>query len=330
MGIMKKMCLWLLCLLIGLLSGCLLENPYKPQQKGGDDEIELVAPSFPGGGWDLTARSMQAILSERNIVKNPIVVTNKAGGGGEAGWKYIKQQGENMLAMNSSLIITSHLLGRSQLTYREFTPIATLAAEWEVVVVSKDSQIRNAKELMNRMRENPKMIKIGISPWLGNDDHLSFVQASKAFGINPAELEFFVYENSDDVVKALINQQIEAAPMSLSEAEKHYNEGKVNILVISSDKRLERMPEIPTWKEQGIDLVFQHWRGVMGPASMTEKEVAFWDEAIRKMVATDEWQEVLKKYNWSSFYKNSRQTQLFLYQQTKMYEELMSDSGLMP
>ncbi|HWO96527.1 MAG TPA: tripartite tricarboxylate transporter substrate-binding protein [Bacillus sp. (in: firmicutes)] len=316
--------IWLLCSLAGIMAGCSQNKLQDDQLK----QIEIVAPNFPGGGWDLTARSMQSILNRENIVKGPITVTNKAGGGGEAGWKYVKQQSGNVLAMNSSLIITNHLLGRSQLTYEEFTPIATLATEWEVVVVPKNSHIRSAKELMKNLKEDAKRIKMGVSVRLGNDDHLSFVQASKAFGINPAELEFFVYKNSDDVVNALVNQQIDAAPMSLSEAEKYYKDGKVNILVISSDKRLEGLKEVPTWKEQGIDLVFQHWRGVMGPPSMTEEEVAYWDDVIYQMVVTDEWKEVLDTYSWSPFYKNSRQTELFLKQQSKMYEELMNDSGL--
>ncbi|MDQ0246030.1 tripartite-type tricarboxylate transporter receptor subunit TctC [Bacillus fengqiuensis] len=316
--------IWLICSLASIMIGCSQEKPQDDQLK----HIELVAPNFAGGGWDLTARSMQSILSRENIVKGPITVTNKTGGGGEAGWKYVKQQNGNVLAMNSSLIITNHLLGRSQLTYEEFTPIATLATEWEVVVVPQNSTIRSAEELMRRLKEDAKTVKMGVSVKLGNDDHLSFVQASKAFGINPAELEFFVYKNSDDLVDALVNQDIGAAPMSFSEAEKHYKDGRVNILVISSDKRLEGLKEVPTWKEQGIDLVFQHWRGVMGPPSMTEEEVAYWDDAIYQMVVTDEWKEVLDTYSWSPFYKNSQQTKLFLKQQSKMYEELMNDSGL--
>ncbi|WP_078410230.1 tripartite tricarboxylate transporter substrate binding protein [Priestia abyssalis] len=328
---MKKRTRWLwglICVLTGMTAGCSYDEPQENQLKSDSKQIEFVAPNFVGGGWDLTARSMQSILNEENIVENPIVVSNKIGGGGEVGWKYVKQQQGNVLAVNSSLLITNHLLGRSQLTYEEFTPIAILATEWEVVVVSKNSSIRSAEELMNRLKKDAKMVKMGVSVKLGNDDHLSFVQASKAFGINPAELEFFVYRNSEDLVNALVNEQIGAAPMSFSEAEKYYQEGKVNILVVSSEKRLEGLKEVPTWKEQGIDLVFQHWRGVMGPADMTKEEVAYWDEVIYKMVVTDEWKEVLNTYSWSPFYKNSRQTELFLKQQSKMYEELMNDSGL--
>lgn len=290
------------------------------------DQVELVAPNVVGAGWDLTARAMQRSLKEEKIFTKPIVVTNKIGGSGDVGWKYAKQQSGHVLAMNSSLLITNHLLGHSKLTYKDFTPIATLAAEWEVVVVSKDSSIGNAKELMEKLKKDKKVIKIGVAPGLGNDDHLAFVQISKAFGINPAELEFFVYENKEKVANALIDKQINVATLALSEAEKQYKTGKVNILAVSSPKRLKELPEVPTWKEQGIDLVFQHWRGVMGPPNMTEEEIAYWDEAINKMVKTDTWKTILKENDWNSFYKNSSETKLFLDQKSKMYEELMHDS----
>ena len=106
-------------------------------------------------------------------------------------------KGGHVLAINSSLLITNNLLGHSKLTYKDFTPLALLASDWEVVVVSKDSNIENANELMEQLKQNKKNFNIGVAPGLGNDDHLSFVQVSKAFGINPAELQFFVYENKE-------------------------------------------------------------------------------------------------------------------------------------
>lgn len=325
MEVMKKRLLPFIWLLVGTITGCSLEKS-PGTDKIDIDQVELVAPNVVGAGWDLTARAMQRTLKEEKIFTKPIVVTNKVGGSGDVGWKYTKQQSGHVLAMNSSLLITNHLLGHSKLTYKDFTPIATLAAEWEVVVVSKDSSIGNAKELMEKLKKDKKVIKIGVAPGLGNDDHLAFVQISKAFGINPVELEFFVYENKEKVVNALIDKQINVATLALSEAEKQYKAGKVNILAVSSPKRLKELPEVPTWKEQGIDLVFQHWRGVMGPPNMTEEEIAYWDEAINKMVKTDTWKTILEEKGWNSFYKNSRETKLFLDQKSKMYEELMHDS----
>ena len=92
--------------------------------------------------------------------------------------------------MNSSLLITNHLLGQSKLTYKDFTPIATLATEWDVVIVSKDSEIKSAKGLMEKLKETPQAYKIGVSPRLGNDDQISFVLASKQAGVRPEKLDF--------------------------------------------------------------------------------------------------------------------------------------------
>ncbi len=82
--------------------------------------------------------------------------------------------------------------------------------------------------------------------------------------------------------------------MTLSEAEKQYKAGKIKILAVSAPKRLDRLPEIPTWKEQGIDVIFQHWKGIMGPKDMTEGEVAYWDDVIKRMVESDSWKGILR------------------------------------
>ncbi|PGC52982.1 tripartite tricarboxylate transporter substrate binding protein [Bacillus pseudomycoides] len=324
---MRKRLLVFIWLLAGAVVVCLLEKP-QATNKIDIDQVEFVAPNVAGAGWDLTARAMQRTLQEEKIFTKPIVVTNKIGGSGDVGWKYTKKKGGHVLAINSSLLITNHLLGHSKLTYKDFTPLATLTAEWEVVVVSKDTNINNGKELMEKLKKDKEMIKIGVAPGLGNDDHLSFVQVSKAFGINPAELEFFVYENKENVINALIDKQIDVATLTLSEAEKQHKAGKVKILAVSSPERLKELPEVPTWKEQGIDVVFQHWKGVMGPPNMTEEEIAYWDEAIHKMVKTDTWKGILKEKGWGSFYKNSAETKLFLDEKSKVYEGLVYDSGV--
>ena len=111
--------------------------------------------------------------------------------------------------------------------------------------------------------------------------------------------------------------------MTVSEAKKYYDSNQVKLLVISSDERIKELPDTPTWTEEGIELVFEHWRGVMGPPNMTKDEIQFWDSTIEKMVRTEEWKQTLKKYMWKDFYKNSRETSTFLEEQEKMYKTLM-------
>ncbi|WKA59715.1 tripartite tricarboxylate transporter substrate-binding protein [Planococcus shenhongbingii] len=301
-----------------LLTGCTPEE----NQELATEEVTIVAGSI-GGGWDITARAMQDSLLSENLIDGEIHVLNKVGAGGELGWKYTQQQKDPVLAVNSSLLITNHLLGQSQLTYKDFTPLAILATEWEVVVVSKDSSIDSAKTMMGNLKDAPHDYKIGVSPRLGNDDQLSFVLASKRAGVQPEKLNFQIYENSANVVDALLKKQIDVATMTLAEAKKYYDLDQVKILVISSDDRLKELPEVPTWSEEGIEIVFEHWRGIMGPPDMTEDEIRFWDQTIEKMVQTEQWQQTLEKYMWKDFYMNSSETTQFLEQQSKMYEDLM-------
>lgn len=319
---MRKKIIVVVTFFVTLLTGCSPEE----NQELTTDEVTIVAGSI-GGGWDLTARAIQDVLMSEKLIDGDIRVLNKIGAGGELGWKYTKQQKDHVLAINSSLLITNHLLGQSKLTYQDFTPIAILATEWEVVIVSKDSSIISAKSLMENLKETPHDNKIGVSPRLGNDDQLSFVLASKQAGVQPEELDFFIYESSAQVVDALLNKQIDVATMTLAEAKKYYDLNQVKMLVISSDERLTELPEITTWSEEGFDLVFEHWRGIMGPPNMTKDEIHFWDMTIEKMVRTEEWQQTLQKYMWKDFYKNSSETSKFLEEQGKMYESLMKVNG---
>jgi len=288
-----------------------------------NEDISIIAPSSKGGGWDLTARAVQRTLLSEGIIEEDIQVVNKIGAGGELGWKFLSQQDGQVLAMNSSLLITNHLLGQSKLTFKDFTPIATLATEWEAVIVSKESEMNSAKMLMEKMKSAPESFKIGVSPRLGNDDQLSFVLASKQADIEPTKLNFRVYENSQQVVDALLAKQIDVATMTISEAIKYYELLQVKLLVVSADRRLRELPMIPTWKEEGIDVVFSHWRGIMGPPNMTKEEILFWDKTLSEMVKTKKWQGILDEYMWKSFYKDSKDTFNYLEQQSEMYERLM-------
>ena len=119
--------------------------------------IEIIAPAGPGGGWDLLARTVQKTLTEEKLVDQPVLVTNKPGGGGAAGWNYLKGksgQGE-FLAANSPLILQNNILGKSDLTFNNFYMLANLMAEWEVIAVKADAPWKDGKEFFEAMKKDP-------------------------------------------------------------------------------------------------------------------------------------------------------------------------------
>ncbi|WP_233505344.1 tripartite tricarboxylate transporter substrate binding protein [Sporosarcina sp. BI001-red] len=311
-----------------ILGACSSDNADGKDADFPKKNIEFVAPATPGGGWDATARAIQKIMKEEKIVDQSMTVVNKPGGSGEVGWQYLSKKDAHSLAIDSSLLLTNNLLGQSDLTYEDFTPIATLTTEWISVAVPNDSPYEDATALMEQLKKDPGSVKIGIAPGLGNNDHLSFVKAAKTFGVDVTKLNFLVYESGGDVMTSLLGGHVDAATMAVSESQEQHIAKKFKIVAITSDERLDEIPDVPTWKEQGVDLVFPHWRGILGPPDMTEDQIKYWNDAIGKMVESDAWKELLENNGWEDFYKDSNETKKFLEEQKGMYTELIEESGL--
>jgi len=303
-----------------------LAKDWKPQRP-----IEIIAPAGPGGGWDLLARTVQKALTEEKLVDKPIIVTNKPGGGGAAGWTYLKGkagQGE-FLAATSPLILQNNLLGKSPLTFHDFFPLAALMAEWEVVAVKADAPWKDGKAFFEAMKKDPSSMHIGVGPALGNDDHIQFLTLTKEFGADPKAVKFVVYpKTASEQIPALLGGHIQAITISLAETLEQVKAGKIRLLGVSSPERVPALPNVPTWKEQGVDFVFPHWRGLIAAPGLSAEQKKFWDDTIAKMVKTPTWKKSLETLEWDSFYQNAAAHEAFLGKQDVLMRESLKSVGL--
>lgn len=292
-----------------------------------DETVEIIAPASPGGGWDTTARAIQKVMLDEKLTNQNITVVNKPGGGGEVGWQYLKSRSPNTIAINSSLLLSNKELGLSDLGDDDFTPIAILATEWISLTASNKSNLNSGKEVMEKLKKDPKSLTIGVAPGLGNNDHLAFVQAAKQYGVDVDKLDFLVYKSGGDLQTALLGGHVDVASTAVSEVKEQHQVHKLKMLAVSSDERLEGIKDVPTWQEQGVDMVFPHWRGVMGTKDMTKEERAYWDKTMRKVVHSKQWQELRKNNDWDNFYKDSAESEKFLKEQRKKNDQLIKDAG---
>jgi len=129
-------------------------------------------------------------------------------------------------------------------------------------------------------------------------------------------------------IPALLGGHVTALTIGLGEVLEQVKAGEMRILGISSEERLEELPDVATWKEQGIDMVFAHWRGVMGPKDMTPEQVEYWDAAIAKMVEQQSWKDNLKNMSQYEFYMNAEEYKAFLQEQNEEIKELLTTVGL--
>ena len=296
-----------------------------------DTTVEIVAPAGPGGGWDLTARAIQRAATEGKLVGKNIIVSNKPGGGGAVGWNYLKGKEGNghFMAANSSLVLLNNLLGSSPLSYKDFTPLAMMTTEWISIAVKADSPYKTAKDLLEQLKKNPGSLTIGVGPSLGNNDHLSFIRIAQKYGVDVTNLKWVVFEGAGgDVTMAALGGHVGLVTTALSETLTQHKAGKLRVLAITADKRVAMAPDIPTWKEQGVDIVIPHWRVVMGPPNMTPAQIKYWDDVLGKVAQSASFKKTIESLNGEVYYKNSADFKKFLEEQTTVLGPVVEQLGL--
>lgn len=307
---------------IGLLAFALACAPALAQ-KFPSKPIEIVVGGTAGGGWDTTARAIMKALQDEKIVNVPINILNKAGGSGSISWAYLNQhKGDgHYVAMSSTIVHANELLGRSNQTLADFTPIAMLTTEWHAVAVRSDSPLKTGKDLMDRLRQDPGALSIGIALGVGNDDYMSFMKAAKAAGVDVKALKrLVIFPSGQELMVALLGGHVDLISTGLSEISEQYKSGKSRILAISADKRQAGdLAGVPTWNEQGIDGTFGHWRGLFGPKDMPASELRAWEDMLAKMVKTRTWKDLLTRYDWDDAYLPAAKYKAYLEDEHKQF-----------
>jgi putative tricarboxylic transport membrane protein len=126
----------------------------------------------------------------------------------------------------------------------------------------------------------------------------------KNIGASPRDLKTVIFKGSSLALTALLGSHIELVSTGAGNAAPHMEAGKLRVLGVSSGQRLPgTMAVVPTWKEQGVDLVYGSWRSVVGPKGLTPEQVAFWENALRKVVETADWKAELERNFWGDFFK---------------------------
>ncbi|KIL13883.1 tripartite tricarboxylate transporter substrate-binding protein [Bacillus safensis] len=298
------------------------------EKEAGDSFLQqsslyIVVSGVPEGGFDQTAQVMKSVLEQEKLVKRPVNILYQRGGTVDKGWTYMMEREANYISLNSSLLLSRNLLGSSNVTMNDVTPLAILAEEWQVVAVPVDSPFSNGKELLHALKKKTDSLKIGFAPDFGNDDQISFARAAEMAGIDPYRIQFLKFDSADDLFQALIDHEVDAATTTITEVRHDYEKKRLKLVATTTSQRLDGFEDVPTWKEQGIPLIFSHWRGVMGPKQMSQHDIREWDQLLQKMTKTKSWKKRLKQKGWTSRYMNSKEAKIFMEDQLRQYEQLI-------
>lgn len=269
--------------------------------------IEIVVSSGAGGAADREARELQKHM--QMLPGMPaITVNNRPGGGGSIAWSSLNQhQGDaHWIATMNVALLSNHILGVTQLHYRDLTPLAMLMREYVVVWTHLESPIKSAKDLIARLKSNPSSMSFGLSPALGNQNHIVLGMLAKAAGIDPKLLKIVVYSSGGNGITAALGGHVDAWVGSLGGAIPLVQSGKVNVMGVSAGNRQPgKAAALPTFREQGVDAVYAGYRGVVGPGGLSAAQRAYWDATFAKIVNSPEWKNTALEHAWEPDYKNS-------------------------
>lgn len=291
----------------------------------------IVVGVAAGGALDVTARIIQSIWQTNKLVSAPTVIINKPGAAGAIAWNMLpSRQGDgHLLAFATPTILSNHILGQSDVSLTDFTPIALLANDYIAFVVPATSPIRSGKDLVARLRDKTRPFNIGNAAGAGNANHIALAKVAKAFAIPPKELSVITYSSGAQSMSNLLGGHLDMVVTALYNAASHHAAGRARIIGISSPRRFPGpLAAVPTWKEQGADVVHAFWRGVIGPKGLDADKVAYWNDVFARTAQTKEWKDTVAQNLWDDAYLPSRQFTDFLKQDYHELRQMLLELGL--
>ncbi|HKA41845.1 MAG TPA: tripartite tricarboxylate transporter substrate binding protein [Burkholderiales bacterium] len=264
--------------------------------------VEIVVGSAPGGSNDKTARTVERIVVSNKLVNASLAVVNKPGGGSNIAFTYVSQHpgDAHYLLVGTPSLLTNHIVGLSPLNYTDFTPIASLFNDFVVFAASPASPIRSGKDLTERLKKDPKSVTIGFATVLGSHNHIAAGLLMKALGGNARDLKVVAFKGSAEAITAAIGGHIEVVTTAAGNAAPHVAAGRLRVVAVSATQRFPGpLADIPTWREQGVNLVFGGWRAIMAPKNLTPQQVAYWEGVLRKATQAPEWKADIEQNFWA-------------------------------
>lgn len=249
--------------------------------------VTVIIPYKAGGGTDIGARILTK-YAEKNLGK-PIIIKNIEGGGSEVGVSQMirsKPDGYTIAGYNSANIILTTMRKASYHPLNDVEPICLAVCDPRLFAVrADDTRIKDAKDFINFAKQNPGKLTIGTSG-AGTSGHLAILALNKAAKVEVKPVHF---GGAGESKAAFLGGHIVAIGQTYGEVFIMVKEKKARVIAIATEGRIKELPEVPTFKEMGVDLVISSNRGFAAPKGTPKEIVQKWADAFQKASADPEY-----------------------------------------
>ncbi len=290
--------------------------------------LKMMIPANPGGGWDTTGRALGKALQDAGVAAT-VGYDNKGGAAGAIGLAQFVNANKgdgNALMVMGAVMLGGIITGKPPVSLDKATPIARLTSEYNVFVLPASSPLKTMADVVAQMKKDPGSVKWGGGS-RGSTEHIAAAMIARATGVDPSRINYVAFRGGGEAIAAILGGNVTIGGSGYSEFAEYIKTGKMRAIAVTSDKRLAGI-DVPTLKEQGIDVVIGNWRGVYGAPGITPQQRNVLTEMVIKASKSKAWAEALAKNNWTPALLSGPAFDAFVDDEFASLRAVMAKSGM--
>ncbi|KAB7627721.1 Bug family tripartite tricarboxylate transporter substrate binding protein [Verminephrobacter eiseniae] len=261
--------------------------------------LKMMIPANPGGGWDSTGRALGKAMQDAGAAAS-VSYDNRGGAAGIIGLAQFVNASKgdpNALMVMGAVMLGGIIAGRPPVGLDKVTPLARLTSEYNVFVLPVDSPHKTMKDLLEQLKKDPGSVKWGGGS-RGSTEHIAAAMIARAVGVDPAKINFVAFRGGGEAIAAVLGGNVTVGGSGYSEFAEYIAAGKMRAVGVTSGTRLKGV-NVPTLKEQGIDVEIGNWRGVYGAPGITDGQRKVLIDALHRTFKHPAWQDQMDKNRWT-------------------------------
>ena len=297
--------------------------------------VEFIVPAGTGGGADQMARLSQAIIQKHGLMKQPIVVINKAGGAGAEGFLDVKgaKADPHKIIITLSNLFTTPLATGVPFNWRDLTPVSMLALDQFILWVNAETPYKSAKDYIEAVKKaGPTKFKMG-GTGSKQEDQIITVALEKQTG---TKFIYVPFKGGGDVATQLVGKHVDSTVNNPIEAVAQWRGGKLRPLCVFDEKRLTykakvtdtmAWSDIPTCKEAGVDMQYLMLRGIFMPGGVTDAQRDYYVALFNKVRETPDWKKFIEDGAFNQTALTGEAYRTWVAKEEQRHRELMKEAG---
>lgn len=287
--------------------------------------INFIVPWGAGGGSDIGCRILAGVAEK--YLGAPLVVQNKPGAGGAIGWASLaasRADGYTIALNNIPAMVLVPLMNPVNYDFQDFEPVMLLVDDPALLMVKKGSQFKTLEDFIKYAKENPGKLTVGTSG-AGTDSHLVVELMSDVMGVKLNPISF---DGANQSVTSMLGGHTDASLPKTSEALAAMESGEGHLLGVFNPTRLSEYPDLPTMKEQGVDISYSSARGLIAPKGTPPEIVEFLRASLQKATEDPEYLEKMKNAGLPVKYMDGKEFKAYYMEQYNNFKPIVERLGI--